>query len=38
MMTTGTFFANAKRDYPAAAVILKKAMAEQGLLAAATGK
>jgi hypothetical protein len=33
MMTGGVFLANAKRDYPAAAVILKKAMADQGLLA-----
>jgi hypothetical protein len=27
------FFANAKREYPAAAAILRKAMAEKGLLA-----
>lgn len=33
MMAGGTFFANAKRDFPAAAAILKKAMAEQGLVA-----
>ncbi|HUA87014.1 MAG TPA: ankyrin repeat domain-containing protein [Bryobacteraceae bacterium] len=33
MMAGGTFFANAKRDFPAAAAILKKAMAEQGLIA-----
>jgi ankyrin repeat protein len=35
MMTEGVFFANAKKDYPAAAAILKKAMREQGLTASA---
>jgi hypothetical protein len=30
-MTGGVFLANAKRDYPAAAAILKKAMIDQGL-------
>jgi ankyrin repeat protein len=34
MMAGGVFFANAKRDFPAAAEILKKAMIERGLLAA----
>jgi uncharacterized protein len=33
MMAGGVFFANAKKDFPAAAAILKKAMAQQGLLA-----
>ncbi len=33
MMAGGVFFANSKKDFPAAAAILKKAMAEQGLLA-----
>jgi hypothetical protein len=33
MMAGGTFFANAKRDFPAAAAILKKAMEEQGIRA-----
>ncbi|MEP6716632.1 MAG: ankyrin repeat domain-containing protein, partial [Terriglobia bacterium] len=31
MMAGGVFFANAKRDFPEAAAILRKAMAEQGL-------
>ena len=34
MMTQGVFFANAKKEYPAAAAILKKAMADRGLRAA----
>jgi ankyrin repeat protein len=34
MMAGGVFFANAKKEFPAAAAILKKAMAEQGMLAA----
>ena len=34
MMAGGVFFANAKKDFPAAAAILKKALAERGLLAA----
>ncbi len=34
MMAGGVFFANAKRDFPAAAEILKKAMIERGLMAA----
>jgi ankyrin repeat protein len=33
MLTQGVFFANAKKEYPAAAAILKKAMAAQGLIA-----
>jgi uncharacterized protein len=33
MLARGVFFANAKKEYPAAAAILKKAMAEQGLIA-----
>jgi ankyrin repeat protein len=32
MMAGGVFFANSKKDYPAAATILKKAMTEQGLV------
>ena len=35
MMAGGVFFANAKKEYPAAAAILKKAMIERGLMAAA---
>jgi ankyrin repeat protein len=33
MLAGGVFFANAKKEYPAAATILKKAMAERGLVA-----
>ena len=33
MLAEGVFFANAKKEYPAAAAILKKAMAERGLIA-----
>src|SRR5438128_3803049 len=33
MLAGGVFFANSKKDYPAAAAILKKAMAAQGLVA-----
>jgi ankyrin repeat protein len=33
MMTKGIFMANSKKEFPAAAAILKKAMAEKGLLA-----
>ena len=33
MMTGGVFFANAKKEFPAAAEILKKALAAQGLTA-----
>ncbi len=33
MLAGGVFFANAKKDYPAEAAILKKAMIERGLLA-----
>lgn len=33
MMAGGVFFANSKKEFPAAAAILKKAMVEQGLLA-----
>jgi ankyrin repeat protein len=35
MLTEGVFFANAKKEYPAAAAILKKALHEQGLSASA---
>jgi ankyrin repeat protein len=38
MMAGGVFFANAKKEYPAAAEILKKAMLEQGLVAAASSR
>lgn len=38
MLTGGVFFANAKKEYPAAAEILKKAMAEQGLTADASAR
>ena len=34
MMAGGVFFANAKKEYPAAAAILRKAMAERGPTAA----
>jgi uncharacterized protein len=34
MAADGVFFANAKKEFPGAAAILKKAMAEKGLLAA----
>ena len=34
MLTGGVFFANAKKDYPPEAAILKKAMIERGLMAA----
>ncbi len=34
MMAGGVFFANAKKEFPAAAAILKKALAERGELAA----
>jgi ankyrin repeat protein len=33
MLTEGVFFANAKKEYPAAAAILRKAIARQGLIA-----
>jgi ankyrin repeat protein len=36
MLAGGVFFANSKKDYPAAAAILKKAMAEQGLQASSS--
>ena len=36
MVAGGVFFANAKKEYPAAAEILKKAMAEKGLAADAS--
>ena len=35
MLAEGVFFANAKKEYPAAAAILKKAMAERGRFRAA---
>jgi ankyrin repeat protein len=38
MLAGGVFFANAKKEYPAAAAILTKAMTEQGLLAATPGR
>ncbi len=38
MMAGGVFFANAKKEFPAAATILKKAMAEKGLVATASGQ
>jgi ankyrin repeat protein len=38
MMTTGVFFANSKKDFPAAAEILKKAMAEKGIPVADAGR
>jgi hypothetical protein len=34
MLAEGAFFANAKKEFPAAATILKKAMQERGLTAA----
>jgi len=33
MVAQGVFFANAKKEYPEAAAILKKAMVERGLTA-----
>ena len=33
MVAEGVFFANAKKEYPRAAEILRKAMTERGLLA-----
>jgi len=36
MMAGGVFFANAKKEFPAAAAILKKAIAERGELAASS--
>jgi hypothetical protein len=33
MLAGGVFFANAKKEYPAAAAILRRAMTEQGLVA-----
>jgi ankyrin repeat protein len=36
MLAGGVFYANAKKDYPVAAAILKKAMAAQGLLTASS--
>jgi hypothetical protein len=38
MMAGGVFFENAKKEYPAAEAILEKAMSEQGLLAATSGR
>ena len=38
MMAGGVFFANSKKDFPAAAAILKKAIAERGLMADAPGR
>lgn len=38
MMAGGVFFANAKKEFPAAAAILKKAMAAQGLVAASPSR
>jgi Ankyrin repeats (3 copies) len=36
MLARGVFFANAKKEFPAAAAILKKAMAEKGLMPTAS--
>ena len=33
MMAGGVFFANAKKEFPQAAAILRKALAEKGLVA-----
>ncbi len=33
MVAEGVFFANAKKEFPPAAAILKKAMQERGLIA-----
>ncbi len=38
MLAGGVFFANAKKDYPAEAAILKKAMIERGLMASDSGR
>jgi len=38
MMTKGIFMANSKKEFPAAAEILKKALASQGLVASANNK
>src|SRR5579862_6747289 len=38
MLAGGVFFANAKKDYPAEAEILKKAMIERGLMASDSGR
>jgi len=38
MLAGGVFFANSKKDFPAAAEILKRSMAAQGLLAASPGR
>ena len=38
MMAGGVFFANAKKEFPAAAEILKKAMAEKGLVASTSNQ
>jgi uncharacterized protein len=38
LMTGGVFFANSKKDFPAAAAILRKAMAERGLVADGPGR
>jgi ankyrin repeat protein len=37
MVAQGVFFGNAKKEYPEAAAIIKKAMIERGLMAAANG-
>jgi cytohesin len=38
MLAGGVFFANSKKDFPAAAGILKKAMTAQGLIAVSPGR
>ena len=38
MLAGGVFFANSKKDFPAAAAILKKSMAEHGLMAVSPGR
>jgi hypothetical protein len=38
MLASGVFFANAKKEYPAEAAILKKAMMEHGLMASDTAR
>jgi ankyrin repeat protein len=38
MMAGGVFFANAKKEFPAAATILKKAVAERGVMASSSSQ
>jgi hypothetical protein len=37
MLAEGAFYANAKKEFPPEAAILRKAMAEKGLIAAGQG-